>query len=151
MTGREGSAKGFSLLRGWRPAYPETTGYVLGTLLEYARRAGGRADLVQRAIEMGDWETRMQERDGGIMEGHVRTVPRRSIVFNTGMVLHGWLDLVEAGLGGYEEAAARASRFLTANMRGDGTWEPRLRVRSATAHVQLAGRVGDAPLGSTGR
>jgi hypothetical protein len=125
VTGRQGSSKGFSLLHGWRPAYPETTGYVLGTLLEYAGRAGSRADLVQRAVEMGDWEARMQERDGGIMEGHVRTVPRRSIVFNTGMVLHGWLDLTEAGLGDYQEAAARASRFLTANMRGDGTWDPR--------------------------
>jgi hypothetical protein len=40
------------------------------------------------------------------------------------MVLHGWLDLREAGFEGYEEAAARAARFLTDNLDADGTWHP---------------------------
>jgi hypothetical protein len=122
-TGRQGSSKGYSLLHGWLPAYPETTGYVIGTLLEYARRHGGPEDLVVRAREMGEWERRVQARDGGIMEGHVETVPRRSIVFNTGMVLHGWLDLAEAGVDGHEEGAAQAARFLTTHLRADGTWD----------------------------
>jgi Squalene-hopene cyclase C-terminal domain len=121
-TGRKGSSKGYSLLHGWLPAYPETTGYVLGTLLEYARRRGGRGDLVERARAMGDWEKRIQATDGGIMEGTVGGEERRSVVFNTGMVLHGWLDLEEAGLEGYVEPAARAAAFLTDRMRWDGTW-----------------------------
>ena len=90
VTGWEGSSKGFSLIHGWLPAYPETTGYVLGTLLEYARRRENRGDLVERARAMGDWETRTQEPDGGIMQGVVGTVPRRSIVFNTGHG-HPWM------------------------------------------------------------
>jgi hypothetical protein len=125
-TGRQGSSKGFSLLRGWLPAYPETTGYVIGTLLSYAARHGGRPDLVQRAREMGDWEQRIQGAGGGIMEGAIDNLPRRSIVFNTGMVLHGWLDLLEAGFDGYEGAAAGAARFLTGRLRADGTWDPRV-------------------------
>jgi hypothetical protein len=124
-TGREGSSKGFSLLRGWLPAYPETTGYVIGTLLAYAERYGPRPDLVERARLMGDWEIGIQEPDGGIMEGAVGTTPRRSIVFNTGMVLHGWLDLRDAGFEGYDDAAALAARFLTDNLGADGTWDPR--------------------------
>jgi hypothetical protein len=123
-TERQGSSKGYSLLRGWLPAYPETTGYVVGTLLAFAQRHGPRPDLVERAREMGDWEVGIQEPDGGIMEGAVGTVPRRSIVFNTGMVLHGWLDLRDAGFGDYDEAAARAAAFLTQHLRGDGTWDP---------------------------
>lgn len=123
-TGRQGSSKGFSLLHGWLPAYPETTGYVLGTLLEYARRVEGASQLIERAVEMGAWESGVQEPDGGIMEGHVATTPRRSIVFNTGMVLHGWLDLTESGHHGYEESAQRASAFLCTNLRDDGTWRP---------------------------
>jgi hypothetical protein len=133
-TGRQGSSKGYSLLHGWLPAYPETTGYVLGTLLEYARRRQDRPDLVQRAREMGDWETRVQEPDGGIMQGAVGTLPRRSIVFNTGMVLHGWLDLEAAGHGGYEEAAARAVGFLVDHLRPDGTWDPAVEF-SGTPHT----------------
>jgi hypothetical protein len=123
-TGRQGCSKGFSLLRGWLPAYPETTGYVIGTLLAYAGRRG-RPDLVQRAREMGDWEQRIQSPDGGIIEGVIGNVPRRSIVFNTGMVLHGWLDLLEAEIDRYQGAAAAAARFLTGHLRADGTWDPR--------------------------
>jgi hypothetical protein len=124
VTDRQGSSKGFSLVHGWLPAYPETTGYVIGTLLAYARRRGGRPDLVERARQMGEWEQRVQGVDGGIMEGHVRTLPRRPIVFNTGMVLHGWLDLADAGIDGHHAAAGRAAHFLVAHLRADGTWAP---------------------------
>jgi squalene-hopene cyclase-like protein len=123
-TGRRGSSKGYSLLHGWLPAYPETTGYVLGTLLQYGERSGGRSDLEERAREMGSWELEIQELDGGIMQGHVETTPRRSIVFNTGQVLHGWVDLLERGHSGYEAAAERAGDFLVRNLRSDGTWSP---------------------------
>ena len=123
-TGRRGSSKGYSLLRGWLPAYPETTGYVIGTLLEYSDRVGARPDLIERAREMGAWETEIQEPDGGVMLGDAETYPRRSIVFNTGMVLHGWLDLRQHGHNEDSSAAERAARFLTTNLREDGTWSP---------------------------
>ncbi len=123
-TGRRGSSKGLSLVHGWLPAYPETTGYVIGTLLAYAERTGERDDLVGRAREMGDWEREVQETDGGIMEGAIGTLPRRSVIFNTGMVLHGWVDLQERGHAGYDDAAARAALFLTERLRADGTWDP---------------------------
>lgn len=124
VTARRGSSKGYSLLRGWLPAYPETTGYVLGTLLDYAHRVENGADLRRRASEMGDWEATIQEPDGGIMEGAVGTVPRRSIVFNTGMVLHGWVDLLEQGQDRFEQPARRAASFLVRELREDGTWDP---------------------------
>jgi hypothetical protein len=159
-TGRQGSSKGFSLLHGWLPAYPETTGYVIGTLLAAARRFGGRPDLVARAQEMGWWEQTIQDKDGGIMEGHVGTLPRRSIVFNTGQVLHGWLDLQEAGLGRTEDAAARAARFLTDRLRPDGTWDPDVEYAGvphtynacvAWAMLRWAIRVGDQHVDAAAR
>src|SRR4051812_40725051 len=70
VTSRQGSSKGFSLLRGWNPAFPETTGYVIGTLLARAAETGDD-DLFARARAMGDWEIEVQGDDGGIMEGLV--------------------------------------------------------------------------------
>jgi hypothetical protein len=122
VTGRQGSSKGFSLLRGWLGAYPETTGYVLGTLLHYGERVG-RDDLLDRALEMGAWEARVQQADGGVIEGTVDERRGRSIVFNTGMVLHGWLDLLERGHDAYLEPTTRAATFLVRCMRSDGTWD----------------------------
>lgn len=123
-TGRQGSSKGYSLLHGWLPAYPETTGYVLGTLLQYAERTGAGPDLRERAVQMADWETRVQLPDGGVMEGHVETRPQRPIVFNTGMVLHGWMDLLDRGDERWAEPAERAARFLERHLGADGTWDP---------------------------
>jgi hypothetical protein len=154
MTGREGSSKGFHLIHGWMPAYPETTGYVLGTLLEYGERTG-RADLIARAEEMGDWETSVQEPDGGIMEGAVGTMPRRPIVFNTGQVLHGWVDLLERGLTRFAEPAERAASFLSDNLQADGTWVPEVEYegiphtynsRVAWAMLRYAKHAGDEPV-----
>jgi hypothetical protein len=122
VTGRQGSSKGFSLLHGWMPAYPETTGYVLGTLLEHGE-ATGRGDLIERAHQMADWEAEVQGPDGGIREGAMGG-NERSIVFNTGMVLHGWVDLLERGHETYAAAGERAVGFLVDNLRDDGTWDP---------------------------
>jgi hypothetical protein len=123
VTGRRGSSKGFSLLYGWLPAFPETTGYVIGTLLDHAA-ASGAASLVDRARELGEWEIEVQNPDGGVMEGTVGSPPHRSIAFNTGMVVFGWLDL-HAALGDerFLEAALRAGRWLEATQRPDGTWQ----------------------------
>jgi len=35
-----GVARDYSLVRGWASSYPETTGYIIPTLLEVARRKG---------------------------------------------------------------------------------------------------------------
>jgi hypothetical protein len=122
VTGRTGSSKAFSLLHGWLPAYPETTGYVIGTLLQYRDRIGDPS-LADRARAMGDWEIEVQNADGGVMENYVRTPPSRSIVFNTGMVIHGWIDLhARVGDCRYLEAGERAGNFLVRNQQADGRW-----------------------------
>lgn len=123
VTGRRGSSLGYHLLRGWLPAFPETTGYVIGTLLEHADRTGD-ASLVDRAREMGEWEVEVQNPDGGVMQGALKTPPGRSIAFNTGMVIFGWLDLYEQlGTELFLEAAIRAGSWLDATQTPEGTWQ----------------------------
>lgn len=122
VTGRRGSSMAFSLLFGWRPAYPETTGYIIGTLLAHAARTGDDR-YSDHARAMGDWEITIQADDGGIMGGFVRPRPGPSIAFNTGMVLHGWLDLSERlGEERFLVPARRAGEFLVASQDSDGAW-----------------------------
>jgi hypothetical protein len=158
VTGRRGSSKGFSLLHGWLPAYPETTGYVIGTLLDHAAKTGDE-ELRRRAREMGDWEIEVQNADGGVMEGAFASPPTRSVVFNTGMVIFGWVDLHEAfGDERYLEAGRRAGRFLAGVQRDDGTWqgEHTLHANPHTYHsrvdwalLRLAQAAGDDELRTT--
>jgi hypothetical protein len=122
VTGRRGSSRGYSLLSGWAPAFPETTGYLIGTLLAFAR-LHVRDDLVSHAQAMADWELGVQGADGGIRQGLITTRPIRSIAFNTGMVMHGWLDLHAAsGDERYLSAAREGGRFLVRSQQRDGTW-----------------------------
>jgi rhamnogalacturonyl hydrolase YesR len=122
VTGRHGCSKGFSLLLGWQPPFPETTGYIIGTLLEYGRTAG-RDDCVTRARELGEWELEVQNPDGGVILGLLTGREKPSTVFNTGMVMHGWLDLYEAeGDARYLEAAERAGGWLRERQDTDGAW-----------------------------
>ncbi len=123
VTGRRGSALAYHLLRGWRPAFPETTGYIIGTLLEHAARTGDES-LVTRAREMGDWEIDVQNPDGGVMTDAVKSPPGRSVAFNTGMVIFGWLDLYELLEDErYLHAAVRAGEWLERVQEADGTWQ----------------------------
>ena len=122
VTGRRGCSKGFSLLFGWQPAFPETTGYIIGTLLAYGRSTG-RDEYVLRARELGEWEIEVQNPDGGVVLGVLTGREKPSTVFNTGMVLHGWLDLYEAdGDARYLEAGERAGRWLLERQEDDGAW-----------------------------
>jgi len=151
-TGRRGSSKGFSLVFGWEAPYPETTGYVIGTLLAYASRSGAER-YREHARSMGDWELAIQSEDGGIMGGQLRGAPKPSIDFNTGMVLHGWLDLHEAlGDERYLDAARRAGHFLVRVQDRDGAWRGShayrgiphaYNARVAWALLRLAERSGD--------
>jgi Squalene-hopene cyclase C-terminal domain len=121
VTGRQGSSKGFSLIFGWQPPFPETSGYIIGTFLRYATR-NARGDVAARAHEIGEWEVAIQGADGGIMEGLLTDRPKPSTVFNTGMVMHGWLDLHDAGETSFLAPAIRGARFLLDNQDEDGAW-----------------------------
>ncbi len=127
-TGGNGSATLYSRwyrpLRGWGAGYPETTGYIIPTLLEYARLFN-RPDLVDLAIRQARWIVSLQYDNGalpgGDMEGGTRKPPS---VFNTAQML---LGLVAAGRETREDqflaAAVRAARWLAATQDPDaGTW-----------------------------
>ena len=102
---------------GWRPSYPETTGYIITSLLRYAD-ATGRAEVRERALAMARWEVAVQMPSGAVQGGELTTPDRQSpAIFNTGMVLDGWVSTLQTCPDESILAAARrAADFLVADM-----------------------------------
>ena len=115
-----GVARHYSPIAGWAASYPETTGYIVPTLLDCAT-ASGRPDLVERARRMLDWLRAIQLSDGGFQGGVIGAAPVVPVVFNTGQILLG-LAAGERVLGGYREALRRAAAWLVAAQDPDGCW-----------------------------
>ncbi len=126
-SGTGGVARAFGLKdshrfrAGWQPPYPETTGYIIPTLLECAEHLG-REDLRERALRMVEWEMGIQHPDGGF-EGGVFGQGNPPVIFNTGMVLRGLaVAAKETGDPRIAAAAGRAASFLVAQQDPDGAW-----------------------------
>lgn len=117
-----GVARHFSLLDGWGASYPETTGYIVPTLLECSRRFGD-GELEARAGRMLDWLVSIQLPDGAFQGGMVNQAPVRPVTFNTGQILLG----LAAGAAHfdsqtYADAMARAADWLARTQDADGAW-----------------------------
>ena len=106
---------------GWLDSYPETTGYIIPTLLAFADQFQ-RDDVRQSALRMAAWEIEVQMPSGAVQGGTVcardRQVPA---VFNTGMVLQGYSAAYRVtGDARFLEAGRRAADFLVTDMGDDG-------------------------------
>ena len=120
-TSRDGGAAArYSLVTGWSPSYPETTGYIVPTLLDYARHRGDD-DARARARRMLDWLVSIQFEAGGFQGGNIGDNPRVPVAFNTGQVLLG-LAAGQREFGAYDEPLRRAADWLTAAQDPDGCW-----------------------------
>ena len=116
--GSGGVSAGYSFLRGWLPPYPETTGYIIPTML---RASKINSEFAERARRMGDWEIEIQLKNGGVRGG--MGLKEYPIVFNTGQVILGWTALYRhCGELRYLAAAKRAGNWLIANQDTDGKW-----------------------------
>ncbi len=117
-----GVARHYSLLKGWSASYPETTGYIVPTLLDYARRTG-RREVRDRARRMLDWLVAIQLPEGGFQAGMVDARPAVPTIFNTGQILMGLAaGLREFGDERYRAAMCRAADWLVAAQDSDGCW-----------------------------
>lgn len=112
----------YTLIDGWMPSYPETTGYIISTLFDYSRYCN---DLTahNRAIAMATWEVDVQLSNGAIQGGHLGYQPPKPAVFNTGQVIFGWVAAYrETGDTLYLNAAIRAADWLVDVQDADGAW-----------------------------
>ena len=153
--GEGGVSSHYSLLRGtWLPPFPETTGYIIPTLFDYARHSGD-ASYADLAVCLTDWLAEVQLENGACMQGGYdrRKGKNKPIVFNTGQNIFGFLRAFEeTGEEAYMDSAGRAGDFLARSVDERGLWNQALHrdiphtynSRSAWALLELHEVTGDA-------
>ena len=106
---------------GWRPSYPETTGYIVTSLLGFSRRFND-AEVGARALKMAHWEAAIQMPSGAVQGGPVTSPDRQTpCAFNTGMVLDGWVSAYLFQQDSrFLDAARKAAEWLAADMNEEG-------------------------------
>jgi hypothetical protein len=158
QTDQGGVSAGWSFEDGWLPSYPETSGYIVETLIQ-AADALARPDLRVRARHILDWELSIQDQDGSF-PGHFGERGSFPVVFNTGQIMHGLVTGFEVfGRDDYLEAAAKAGRWLARCQDDDGCWRRNVHnrcphtynTRAAWALLRTAEVAGDAALRNAAR
>jgi len=121
-TSRDGGvARDFSLQKGWTTSYPETTGYIVPTMLDLAKHYQ-REDLALRGKRMLDWFVTIQFADGGFQGGKIDSLPKVPVTFNTGQILLGLTAGVREFGEPYRDAMNRAAAWLRDSLDEDGCW-----------------------------
>jgi squalene-hopene cyclase-like protein len=116
-----GIARDYSLVSGWRASYPETSGYIVPTLL---RGWPGRTNEVYRtrARAVLDWLVSIQLQGGGFQGGVIGQTPVVPVTFNTGQILIGLANGVEELGDEYRPSMRRAADWLVNTQDEDGAW-----------------------------
>ena len=127
-----GISAGWSFEDGWLPCYPETSGYIIETLLAAAKILNN-PDLKVRAERIVDWELSIQNADGSF-PGHFGEAGSKPVIFNTGQIMHGMI----AGYLAFNRdecltAAVNAGRWMLLQQDDDGCW--RRSVHNDTPHT----------------
>lgn len=108
--------------RKWLASYPETTGYVIPTLYDYAKYYSA-PQFSAAATRMALWESSIQMPDGGVRAGTMDADIVAPTIFNTGQVLFGWAKAwIETGDERFKHSLIRASDWLVAAQDSDGAW-----------------------------
>jgi uncharacterized protein YyaL (SSP411 family) len=120
-----GIAASYKLIfRKWTPSYPETTGYTIPTLLDYARRYK-RRDVQNAAIKMAEYELSVQLPEGGFPPIINKFGKKGTVVaFDTGQVLFGLIAIYQLTLDNrYLKSAIRAADWLVLHQNIEGYWQ----------------------------
>ena len=116
-----GVARHFGVISNWAKSYPETTGYIVPTMLEQAKLSGN-AELRDRGRRMLEWLVSIQLPGGGFQGGMVGDDPVVPVTFNTGQILIGLAAGVAEFGDRYRESMCDAADWLVRTQDSDGCW-----------------------------
>ncbi len=86
-----GSSAGYIFSSGWKSSYPETTGYLIPTLIKYFNLTN-EANWKDLAINAADWLLSIQDKTGG-WQGLQVDEKCETRVFNTAMIIEGLKEI----------------------------------------------------------
>jgi len=116
-----GVARHYCLITGWGRSYPETTGYIIPTIIREARLTGN-TKMLDRARKMLDWLVSIQMPSGSFPGGSVSESPVVPVTFNTGQILMGLAVGVSEFGAAYRKAMTSAADWLVQTQDRDGCW-----------------------------
>jgi hypothetical protein len=121
--GHGGSCAYYAPGLGWSPPYPETTGYLIPTLLDLALWTPA-LQTTTAARALGGWLLQIQHSDGSWRGGvHPPKKAARASVFNTAQILQGLVALYRAtGEQRWLDAAERGANWLASGVDERGLW-----------------------------
>lgn len=124
---RDGGVSGrYHLGRGWSSSYPETTGYIVPTMLALESE-GGLAGFRERARRCIEFLLGVQLECGGFPGMEIAQNRDTPSIFNSAQILNGLTAWHRAtGDTAVLTAATRAADWLTAEQDPDGAWRRHL-------------------------
>ncbi len=112
----------YHLGRGWTSSYPETTGYIIPTLLALADRTGDD-DFLQRARQAVAFLHSVQLPEGGFPGLEIADNRHEPSPFNTAQIIHGLVEWHRrTGDDRVLQALERAGAWLVSIQDEDGAW-----------------------------
>lgn len=121
-----GVARHYSLKSGWSSSYPETTGYIIPTMLKYDSLKNNE-NIKLRTKKMLDWLVSIQLPGGGFQGGTiVDHRPVMPVTFNTGQILIGLASGVQEFGDIYRDAMSKAADWLINTQDSDGCFRKNL-------------------------
>lgn len=117
-----GSSHSFWVWGRWSDPYPETTGYLIPTLLDYARYTSSEAPA-EAACGLGEWLLSIQAEEG-FWHGLTHPPPEPNpSTFNTAQILLGLCALHRTDPDGpWLSAAQKGARWLVDGLDSKGRW-----------------------------
>ncbi|MAT10375.1 MAG: hypothetical protein CMM02_05130 [Rhodopirellula sp.] len=121
--GKGGSSAYFSPLLGWGSPYPETSGYIITTLLD-ASQLLNKEKYYNAACKVGEWLLKLQSQEGwwpgGLYKEGKCAGPS---IFNTGQIIDGMCALaIKTKSEAYRKAALKGANWLKDGVDKQGVW-----------------------------
>ncbi len=112
----------YRLTDGWSDSYPETSGYIIPTLIRYSKMIDD-TEILNKAIAAGDWLIGIQKKSGGWQGGKMNE-NQQEVVFNSGQIIRGLLEIYLINDNDkYLGSSVKAGNWLCSVQHKEGYWK----------------------------